>query len=112
MNKLDLIQKVTFGESIAELEVQKLKDYFLKTEFWNLIRNGTNDIVYGAKGVGKSEVVDHTAIGKRAVLKVPVTTIGTRDDLVALLMETLTGKKSNIKIVKLLIIEVENIQKI
>lgn len=56
MSKLELIQKVTFGESIAELEAQKLKDYFLKTEFWKLIRNGTNDIVYGAKGAGKSAI--------------------------------------------------------
>ncbi len=56
MNKIELIQKVTFGESIAELEAQKLKDYFLKTEFWKLIRNGTNDIVYGAKGAGKSAI--------------------------------------------------------
>ena len=56
MNKLELIQKVTFGESIAELEAEKLKDYFLKTEFWKLIRNGTNDIVYGAKGAGKSAI--------------------------------------------------------
>ena len=52
-------------------------------------------VVYGAKGVGKSEVVDHTAIGKRAVVKVPVTTIGTRDDLVALIMETIAGKICN-----------------
>jgi hypothetical protein len=56
LNKIELIQKVTFGESIAELEAQKLKDYFLKTEFWKLIRNGTNDIVYGAKGAGKSAI--------------------------------------------------------
>jgi hypothetical protein len=54
MNKKDLIQQITFGESIAELEYQKLKDYFLKTEIWKLIRNGSNDIIYGAKGAGKS----------------------------------------------------------
>ena len=65
-------------------------------------KNVSYCIVYGSKGAGKPEVVDHTAIGKRAVLKVPVTTIGTRDDLVALLMETLTGKKSNLKIDKLI----------
>jgi len=47
------------------------------------------------KGAGKSEVVDRTAIGKRAVVKVPVTTIGTRDDLVALIMETIAGKICN-----------------
>ena len=52
-------------------------------------------VVYGAKGVGKSEIVDHTAIGKRAVVKVSVTTIGTRDDLVALIMETVAGKICN-----------------
>ena len=54
------------------------------------------------KGAGKSEVVDRTAIGKRAVVKVPVTTIGTRDDLVALIMETVAGKKSYLKIDKLI----------
>ena len=59
-------------------------------------------VVYGAKGVGKSEVVDRTAIGKRAVVKVPVTTIGTRDDLVALIMETVAGKKTYLKIDKLI----------
>ena len=47
------------------------------------------------KGAGKSDVVDRTAIGKRAVVKVPVTTIGTRDDLVALIMETIAGKICN-----------------
>lgn len=56
MEKIDLIQKITFGESIAELETQKLRDYFLKTDLWKLIRNGTNDIVYGAKGAGKSAI--------------------------------------------------------
>lgn len=54
MTTKNLIQKVSFGESIAEQEAEKLKDYFLQTEFWNSIRNGKNDIVYGAKGAGKS----------------------------------------------------------
>ncbi len=54
MNKQNLIQSITFGESIAEQESEKLKNYFFKTEFWNLVRNGTTDIIYGAKGAGKS----------------------------------------------------------
>ena len=54
MNIKELVQKISFGESIAELEANKLKDYFLQTEFWNSIRNGNSDIVYGAKGAGKS----------------------------------------------------------
>ena len=56
MNKLEIITNVTFGESVAELEAQKLKGYFLETEFWKLIRNGTSDIVYGSKGSGKSAI--------------------------------------------------------
>jgi hypothetical protein len=54
MTKKEIIEKTSFGESIAELEAAKLKDYFFQTEYWKLIRNGTNDIVYGAKGAGKS----------------------------------------------------------
>lgn len=52
----ELIQKITFGESIAELEVEKLKNYFLETEFWKAIRNGATDIIYGSKGAGKSAI--------------------------------------------------------
>jgi hypothetical protein len=54
MTKKELIEKTSFGESIAELEADKLNDYFFQTDFWRSIRGGTNDIVYGAKGAGKS----------------------------------------------------------
>ena len=66
--------------------------------YFNSNNNSGYCIIYGAKGVGKSEVVDHTAIGKRAVVKVPVTTVGTREDLVALVMKKLTGKKISLDI--------------
>lgn len=55
-SKQHILKQISFGESIAEQEANKLKDYFLETEYWNLIRNGTNDIVYGAKGAGKSAI--------------------------------------------------------
>jgi len=54
MTKKELLEEVSFGQSIAELEAEKLKDYFFKTEYWRLLRNGAIDIVYGAKGAGKS----------------------------------------------------------
>lgn len=54
MTTRDVIRKISFGESIAEQEAEKLKDYFLQTEFWNAIRSGKNDVIYGAKGTGKS----------------------------------------------------------
>src|SRR5690606_39168442 len=56
MDKKTLLQELSFGESIAELEAEKLKDYFLKTDYWLQVRNGTTDVVYGAKGAGKSAI--------------------------------------------------------
>jgi len=56
MDKKTLLQKSSFGESIAELEAEKLKDYFLKTDYWLQVRNGTTDVIYGAKGAGKSAI--------------------------------------------------------
>jgi len=56
MSKRELLEKITFGESIAEQEVEKLRDYFLETDSWKSLRNGTNDIIYGSKGAGKSAI--------------------------------------------------------
>lgn len=56
MTKKELLESITFGESIAEQEADKLKDYFFQTDFWRSVRSGKNDIVYGAKGAGKSAI--------------------------------------------------------
>jgi hypothetical protein len=56
MNHKEILQNISFGESIAEQEAERLSNYFLQTEFWKNIRNGTNDIIYGAKGSGKSAI--------------------------------------------------------
>lgn len=56
MDKKLLLQQSSFGESIAELEAKKLKDYFLKTDYWLQVRNGTTDVIYGSKGAGKSAI--------------------------------------------------------
>jgi len=56
MTKKELLEKISFGESIAEQEADKLKDYFFQTDFWRSVRSGKNDIVYGAKGAGKSAI--------------------------------------------------------
>ena len=93
--------RVTTSASEAEYVSRPGLEAQINT-FLDSSKNVSYCVVYGAKGVGKSEVVDHSAIGKRAVLKVPVTTIGTRDDLVALIMSKLTGKKISLDIDKLI----------
>ena len=56
MTKKELLENISFGESIAEHEADKLKNYFFQTDFWRSVRSGKNDIVYGAKGAGKSAI--------------------------------------------------------
>jgi hypothetical protein len=55
-------------------------------------------IVYGVSGVGKSEVVDHTVIGRRAVVKVSVYDFRSRDDLVASVISRLTEEEISLTV--------------
>lgn len=45
---------VTFGDRVAENEAAQLASYFVKTDDWTQLRAGYIDVVFGAKGAGKS----------------------------------------------------------
>ena len=54
MDKLRLLKAIDFGQSVAELEAERLREYFIETHHWQQIKKGEVDIVYGPKGSGKS----------------------------------------------------------
>ena len=54
MNKLKTLRNIKFGEQIAEQEPDALATYFVETDNWRRLLNGSIDVVYGAKGAGKS----------------------------------------------------------
>jgi hypothetical protein len=54
MNKQDVLARTSFGQRIAEDEVDTLNSYFVETEQWRKVSSGQVDIVYGPKGSGKS----------------------------------------------------------
>src|SRR5260370_1587444 len=56
MDKRQVLQNITFGERIAEDEVDELSSYFVETNQWQSIFAGDVDVVYGAKGAGKSAI--------------------------------------------------------
>lgn len=56
VSKHDLLQKVSFGQRIAEEEVDELARYFVETDQWKRIFSGSVDVVYGPKGSGKSAI--------------------------------------------------------
>jgi hypothetical protein len=52
--KRDAIRTLNFGNQIAEEERNVLKEYFVRTQAWERIYKGEIDVIYGAKGAGKS----------------------------------------------------------
>lgn len=49
-----MLKAASFGERIAEQEIDELSEYFVETHQWSRLIAGEVDIVYGDKGSGKS----------------------------------------------------------
>ncbi|MFT0866001.1 P-loop ATPase, Sll1717 family [Pseudomonas sp. CAM1A] len=54
MNKKTLLASIRVGHRVAEDEKNELANYFIRTSQWNKLSNGEIDVIYGAKGTGKS----------------------------------------------------------
>ncbi|MHB8378142.1 MAG: P-loop ATPase, Sll1717 family, partial [Dehalococcoidia bacterium] len=54
MNLKETLQAATFGARVAEDERDTLASYFVETDQWRRLYEGSVDVVYGAKGSGKS----------------------------------------------------------
>lgn len=54
MDKKTALQNATFGSRVAEDEGETLQSYFVETEQWRKVLAGDVDVIYGAKGAGKS----------------------------------------------------------
>jgi hypothetical protein len=56
MDRRRLLRELTFGGRVAEEEGDKLDAYFVETDQWHRIVSGKVDVVFGAKGSGKSAI--------------------------------------------------------
>lgn len=54
-----VLEETFIGMRVAEDEGDSLYKYFLETELWTKLYDGTIDIVYGPKGSGKSALYTH-----------------------------------------------------
>jgi hypothetical protein len=54
MDKHAVLSNISFGQRVAEEEVDVLASYFVETDHWTRLYRGDIDVVYGAKGTGKS----------------------------------------------------------
>ena len=53
-NSREALKEADFGSRVAEDEVDALHSYFVETEEWRRLLSGDVDVVFGAKGAGKS----------------------------------------------------------
>ena len=56
MTKQQVLEQSTFGKRVAEEEIDALGEYFVKTSLYDRIFAGHVDVIYGAKGSGKSAI--------------------------------------------------------
>jgi hypothetical protein len=56
MDKKKLLTSISFGGRTAEEEAGNLRRIFVETEQWRGVNKGEVDVVYGAKGSGKSAI--------------------------------------------------------
>jgi hypothetical protein len=68
------LEGANFGSRVAEDEGDDLHEYFVKTEQWRKLYGGEVDVVFGAKGAGKSALYallvslkDEMRLGRRTV---------------------------------------------
>lgn len=53
-DKRTCLMTANFGDRVAENELENLQEYFVETEQWRRLLAGEVDIIFGAKGTGKS----------------------------------------------------------
>lgn len=52
--KQKVLESLDIGNGVAERERESLKDFFYESNEWKRLKNGSIDLVFGAKGSGKS----------------------------------------------------------
>jgi hypothetical protein len=78
-DKLAILRSLCFGARIAEDEADQLSSYFVETDQWNRVFRGDVDIVYGAKGSGKSAMFARLVSQKDLLQDFGVLLIGLED---------------------------------
>jgi hypothetical protein len=54
VDRREVLREASFGQRIAEQEIDELAEYFVETDQWRRLFAGEVDVVYGPKGSGKS----------------------------------------------------------
>lgn len=98
---MTFIEKLTFAIEKSEIIESRSANFITRPKIeekisnaltYEYLKSDSYTIVYGPKGIGKTELVDHTAIGKKGVVKVKVSSPNTRSDVIQAITEKLLGE--------------------
>ena len=98
---LSSVEKLSFAIRNAEIKHSRSARFVSRPKIevqieraltYTCLDNDHYTIVYGPNGVGKSELVDHTAIGKKGVIKVEIYSASTRSEIILAVTKKLLGE--------------------
>ena len=94
------VGKLTFAIEKAEITSSRSKNFIPRPNIaqkiydaltYESLEDDCYTIVYGPKGIGKTELVDHTAIGRKGVVKVKVSSANKKEEVVQSITKKLIG---------------------
>lgn len=83
--------EITHSRSNQFIPCPKIQEQINDALTYTFLDAGKYTVVYGSAGIGKTELVDHTAIGKKAVVKVDISSECTRAQVLQRLADELLG---------------------
>jgi len=98
--------EITHSSSAQFVPRPKIEEQIMNALTYSSLKGGRYTIVYGPRGIGKTELVDHTAIGKKGVVKVTVSSASSKTGVIQAITEELGCKSTDLNI-KVLIAAVQ-----
>ena len=86
---------ITHSRSSHFIARPKMKEKIGEAFTYESLKGDRYTIVYGPKGIGKTELVDHTAIGKKGVVKMRISSTNSKDEVIQSLTKKLLGESNS-----------------
>jgi hypothetical protein len=87
--------EITHSSSAQFVPRPKIEEQIMNALTYSSLKGGRYTIVYGPRGIGKTELVDHTAIGKKGVVKVTVSSASSKTGVIQAMAKKLLGKSTH-----------------
>ena len=101
---MSLVKKLSFAIQNSTITHSRSSDFIARPKMkekidlaltYESLKGDCYTIVYGPKGIGKTELVDHTAIGMKGVVKMRISSTNSKDEVIQSLTKKLLGESNS-----------------